>query len=110
MYNESLIEVFLSEVRESIESGKAMLVQREKNIRTLATLGMMPEDVYDEIRDLRACHFYSGPSVDRDYPESEKIWIFKKEIQHKMIYIKFKVLYRDSLVKVLSFHFDEYND
>ena len=75
---------------------------------TLAQLGLTWQDAKDEIYALTPQEYFKGPEIDRDFPSSDRFWIFKKRIEKNVVYIKFKVLYQeDGSVKFVSFHIDE---
>lgn len=102
------VENILCHMKKAIMEDKFILVDRHKNQRTLAMLGLMASDVIDEMMTLSYVNYIDGPVVDRDFPETDKLWIFKKNIDGNTIYIKFKILYQtDGSVKALSFHIDE---
>ena len=70
--------------------------------------GLTWEDAKAEIYTLTTDDYFQGPSVDRNFPTSDRLWVFKKKIDGESIYIKFKVLYmEDGSVRVVSFHIDE---
>lgn len=102
------IEKFLDDVRKAIIAGKVTLVDRKKNMDTLAEMGLTLRQVYREICELTFVNYEKGPEIDRDLPKSDMLWIFKTNIDHNSIYIKIKVEYKSSgEVKIISFHFDE---
>lgn len=107
----SVIEIqrILSDLRTALDAGKYEPVRnRQKNKNTLARLGLTWQDAKDEIYDLEPQHYFQGPSTDRDYPSSDKFWVFKKRVEGEVLYIKFKVVYQeDGRVKLVSFHIDE---
>ena len=98
----------LNDMRIAISNGKFIPVSRRKNMMTLASLGITWKDAKEEIYDLAVSDYIDGPIVDRDYPSTDRLWIFKKSVLGQIIYIKFKVLYQeDGSVKIISFHIDE---
>lgn len=101
------IRKILSDVRAAISCGKFQPIDRGKNLRTLAILGITWEDAKNEIYSLTESDYYSGPMVDYDDFSSDFFWEFKKTIDGHMIYIKFKVMYKeDGRVKAVGFHID----
>ena len=77
-------------------------------METLASLGISWSEARERVYDLTPREYYSGPDVDRDYPNDDKFWTFKKVIMGETIYIKFKIRYQsDKTVLLTSFHFDE---
>ncbi|MBQ8860678.1 MAG: type II toxin-antitoxin system MqsR family toxin [Ruminococcus sp.] len=103
------VEILLQDMRDAIDSGHYCPEDRDKNLNTLAALGITWDDAIDEIRDLKFCDYIKGPEVDHDYPKTDKLWVFKKNVLGNTIYIKFKIEYLiDKDLKVLSFHIDEW--
>lgn len=104
-----VVEAVLEDMRDAINSGRYFPQDRDKNIQTLAMLGITWDDAVDEMLDLRFCDYIKGPETDRDYPKTDKFWIFKKNVLGNTIYIKFKIEYMiDKDLKVMSFHIDEW--
>lgn len=102
------IETILTDMRTAIDGGKLKPISRSKNLNTLARLGISWNDAKEEIYGLSASDYFQGPEVDRDRPGSDRFWMFKKNIDGQVIYIKFKVLYLvDGSVKLVSFHIDQ---
>ena len=106
--SQEAIERILNDLRNGIDNRRFTLIPRQKNLRTLARLGITWMDARDEIRSLQASDYVSGPSPDNDRPGSDYLWVFKKQVLGQIIYIKFKVEYQnDNDVKAISFHIDE---
>lgn len=102
------IQKILKDMRDAIDNGKFYPIDRDKNMRTLALLGIPWEVAKEEIYELTEADYFCGPKVDRDYPTTDFLWEFKKDIDGHIIYIKFKVLYQeDGGVRVLGFHLDK---
>lgn len=110
MATEQEINMVLSDMRKALMDGKYVPIDRQKNLRTLAKLGYLWQDVKDDLMSLTSANYFRGPSIDRDFPNSDKLWEFKLRIGQdvELIYIKFKIEYqKNGDVKLLSFHFDE---
>ena len=108
MATSTAIQKILKDLRSAIDQGKIYVYPRLKYKTTIARLGLTSQDVEDEIYTLTEQHYHKGPMVDRDYPASDHLWVFKKRIEGEMIYIKFLVAYQqDGTVEVISFHLDE---
>lgn len=101
------INDFILDLRETIEQNKFRLIPRKSSIRTLSKLGITYEDAIDEIYNLTVDDYVKGPVDDYEPSEKEPVWIFKKEIIEKTIYIKLKVAHNKE-GKAISFHFDNY--
>lgn len=102
------IQKILSDMRSAINCNKFQPISRKKNMDTLAQLGLTWEDVKSEIYSLSEKEYRRGPMLDSNDPCSDHFWEFKKRVGSEIIYIKFKVLYKeDGRVKLVSFHIDE---
>ncbi len=102
-----MIEKVLTDMRSAISRKKYTAIDRKKNLDTLAQLGITWHDAISEICSLSILDYYLGPEVDRDVPNSDSLWVFKKNIYGHLVYIKFKVEYKQNgEVKIISFHLD----
>ena len=102
------VERVLKDVKLAISQGKFYPITRTKNLKTLAKMGITWEDAKDEIYELTLSNYVKGPMKDRDFPDTDLFWVFKKQMNGQLIYIKFKILYsEDSSLKLVSFHIDE---
>lgn len=103
----SEINAVLNDLRDSIRNKRFIPINRKKNLYTLAYLGITWDDAKDEILHLTAADYHSGPNKDRDIPNSDPLWVFKKKICGEWIYIKFKIeRMTTGDTKVISFHID----
>lgn len=98
------VNVILQNMRCALDAKNCRGTPRKKNVDTLALLGWVWEDAADELYNLSYSDYVRGPEVDREYPTDSEFWIFKREIQGQIIYIKFKL--RDDLLLLVSFHID----
>lgn len=106
--SQEIVETVLAGMKSALLRGKFYLVRRDKNADTLAELGLTLFDVCDTLSELTFANYVKGPEADRDYPASDKLWVFKQRVNEQMVYIKFKVEYQtNGQVKVISFHIDE---
>lgn len=104
---ECRVELVLEDLCKAIRNKRCIPTERKINSDTLALLGWMWDDVFDELKKLTFADYVAGPVEDRDYPLDDDLWIFKRIIQGYAIYIKFKVRYlSDGSVLVISFHID----
>lgn len=85
------IDETLRKMRDAIDQKNFYAEERMKNLKTLAILGYTKEAMIDEIYELTADEYLSGPCPDTDYPRDAPFWMFKKVIDGKLIYIKFKI-------------------
>lgn len=101
------IEQTLIDMKRLIKSGHVTFQERCKNMVTPALLGMTVQDAYDEMLSLTKEH-YRHTDIDRDYPDDDLFWFFKKNIFDNIIYIKFKIQYHSSgNTLITSFHLDK---
>ena len=108
--DESSVREFLNSVKWAIQEsykgqrGWIFSTASEKNLKTLAKLEMTIDDVKNEILSLSVMDYCAGPL--KDHRIRGDVWIFKRIIQGKDIYIKLKLWgdRRDLEVRVLSFH------
>jgi len=101
------IEKVLVDMRSAIDAGKFQPVLRKKNSDTLARLGITWDDAKAEVYALSARDYTQGPEADRDRTGTDSFWMFKKNVEGQVIYIKFKVLYHhDGSIRLVSFHID----
>ena len=74
---------------------------------TLAQLGITWQHAFNEMYELTSSDYHAGPEQDRDFPDSDSLWVFKKVVNGQIIYIKFKVMYQQNgETKIVSFHID----
>lgn len=101
------IERILCDMRLAIDSKKFFMENRKKNLDTLAILGYTKDDMLDEIYDLKYTEYFRGPVPDRDYPKDDDFWEFKRIIEGRVVYIKFKVRHVDGCYALFtSYHID----
>lgn len=100
---------FLKKFKALMAVGGLNVVPRDKNNEALVDLGLTQRNRGDEILSLTPDNYHSGPEPDRDRPGD--IWIFKKTVNGKRVYIKLKIADtgRVKIAKCLSFHVAEYN-
>ena len=106
--NKAAVDAFLEDVREAIRNKRCTPIDRDKNMSSLGKLGLFWSDALAIIEKLTYNDYIKGPEEDRDMPNSDKLWIFKKPFDGFLIYIKIKILYKvDKRLIVVSFHIDE---
>lgn len=105
---------FLLEVKKLISNGNRDFIKRTYNrdgvkvrwIEALFEIGLTEiNQVWNEILLLTSSDYYQGPIPDRDRPlDGDVIWIFKKDINDHLVYIKLRIDQRGCVC--LSFHKD----
>ena len=107
------MDAFLSKVRLAIDEGRCIIdTSKLKNKKTMAALGLRPEDVFEEVSTLTYEDYMYGPEPDnRSNHKGQDVWFFKKKVDWFMIYIKleFQLIQgtqTDEELMVMSFHED----
>lgn len=107
------MDAFLSKVRLAIDEGRCIIdTIKLKNKKTMAALGLRPEDVFEEVSTLTYEDYMYGPEPDnRSNHKGQDVWFFKKKVDWFMIYIKleFQLIQgtqTDEELMVMSFHED----
>ena len=104
------LRVFLQQVRNSIDNNQyTILDHRFKYQQTLAQLGIINQDVIDDIYQLTEKDLWTKKQDDNPMFPGD-VWICKKYLHGELIYIKLKIkqINGDFLV-VLSYHINEQN-
>ena len=101
MTSQSDVNKFLGIFKKIVSQRGILVVKREKNLNTLAELGLPIMEVQNEILRLEATDYVDGPNPDRDFPG--EVWKFGKIIDHEEIYIKGKLRGGKEAV-CISFH------
>ena len=99
---------FLRKFKEVATTGRGIdIVNRRKNMESLAELGLTKRNCREEILSLSVEDYCDGPKPDKDKPG--EVWEFGKLIEEKEIYIKLKIAQVEGvrLAKCLSFHVAE---
>jgi len=105
----NLARLFLKEFKGIATHGRGIdIVNRRKNLESLAELGLTRRNCVDEILNLSATDYCGGPEPDTDRPG--EIWEFGKTILGKQVYIKLKIAQagNEKLAKCISFHIAEF--
>ena len=109
----SEVAEYLSEVKDIINDNKANyrtyhIEPRAKNKRCILQLGLNYRLVIGEILQLNVEDYYEGPVPDKDIKSD--IWVFGTPINGKEVYIKLKKVVIGDLrqVRIISFHFSEW--
>ncbi|HHW18672.1 MAG TPA: type II toxin-antitoxin system MqsR family toxin [Firmicutes bacterium] len=88
------------------QEGKLAFVEREKNVQSLAMLGMLPSEVPSVLRELSVSDYSEGP-LDDDRGRPIQWWVFGPNYCGIVLYIKVAV-YSGRCI-CMSFHEAEYN-
>ncbi|MEC4684854.1 MAG: hypothetical protein VST71_03870 [Nitrospirota bacterium] len=96
MLHNAQIGLFLVTLKEAINNGNFVVIQREKNNEFLALTGMTPQERENVILTLQTNDYRSGPEEDRGNPGEKDIWKFEKKYLGRDIYIKFKLILKEA--------------
>lgn len=102
---------FLKEAIIRVTEKKLDFIPRAQNLDFLREEGLTIIDIEDIICALTKNDYFRGPLLDRDNSK-EDVWVFKKNINNKTVYIKLKLRqYKDKEriddVVCLSMHEDK---
>ena len=98
---------FLSQVKSSLQSNNyRILDQRHKYMSTLAQLGIVKQDVIDDINALTINeNWLKEPDNNPSFPGD--IWQCKKNLHGQCIYIKLKIQpSSNGFLLIMSYHID----
>ena len=108
MSKDFAIKICLHRIKESVNEGNVVFVNRRKNVQALFDLEMTEYDVFQKMLELKVEDYISGPESDRDKTGGQ-LWKFRHTITGSFVYIKLK-FYLDNKIdylKILSFHPEE---
>lgn len=91
MSDREAVEAFLREIKRLIRAGAWTFIEREKNIKGLALLGLTISLAKAEVLSLSYKHYDRGPLPDQDRVWNGEIWEFVKDIDGLPVYIKLKI-------------------
>jgi len=102
------VSTYLSKVKSLVSAGQYDFVPRRINLMSLAKAGLSLQNAKSEILSLVSSEYFSGPEHDDDPNRPGNIWVFKKDINGTLFYIKIKIANENGadIVKCLSFHDD----
>jgi len=108
-----LVRIILIKIKKLVSEGDyKFLGSKPKNFHTLLKLGLKYAHVKQEILNLTPKEYSAGPVLDKNQTnyKDESFWIFGKNIQNKLIYIKLKIRETTFHKEILcmSFHIAEH--
>jgi len=77
--------------------------QRDKNMATLARLGITQKDAKGRILALTTCDYVEGPTLRPGHPSQES-WVFGLRIEDIDVYIKLELRLEPARCLCVSFH------
>lgn len=100
------IKQFLLELKMALSrDGNLHVADREKNVKSLAIMGMLPNEVSQVLRSLKVSDYSEGP-LDDDQGRPIQWWVFGPNYCGTTLYVK--VALRHNRVICLSFHKPEH--
>ena len=79
-------------------------VERDKNIASMAEIGILQRDVPGILRTVQASDYCEGP-LDDDKGQNKSWWVFGPEHEGETLYVKVCLVRKNgSQVECLSFH------
>lgn len=101
------INAFLAQVKVALQSNNyRILDQRYKYMSTLSQLGIVQQDVIDDIKELTINeNWLKEPDNNPSFPGD--VWICKKNLHGQCIYIKLKIQpSSNGFLLIMSYHID----
>ncbi|MCK4241021.1 MAG: type II toxin-antitoxin system MqsR family toxin, partial [Candidatus Atribacteria bacterium] len=89
-----IVRNILIKIKSLVAKGNYIFLwNRKENFETLLELGLKYSHVKQEILSLTPKEYSQGPLLDKDQTnyKNEYFWIFGKNVQNKLIYIKLKI-------------------
>jgi len=99
------VTLFLSLMKAAATS-QFVLVQRKKNLDTLALLGIGLAEAKERVLSLVPDDHVSGPTSDEKRP-SDEVWVFGLRVEGQEIYVKVCVITEPLLCTCISCHHPE---
>lgn len=99
---------YLQAFKVAMEYGSFALAHREKNMQSLADLGLTINQAKELLAELAVEDYVDGPEPD-DMDEDRKVWVFGKSLNDIELYLKLRLNpdpKRRNMqhAKVISFH------
>ena len=102
--SEANINGFLYQFKYFATSGGFRFIERDKNLKTLAELGIPePQALGDIIMPLTYRNYIKGPEQDRDCPKYN-VWMFESKYEDTKLYVKLSDNFNNNLAKCISLH------
>lgn len=101
------IEKFLYDIREKMRFFDIVFRNREKNLRTLQILDLIPAERIEIIKALTYKNYYCGPKIDTEDPRMPDYFEFGVQIKGEPVYIKLNRGLPNKAVDCASFHIAE---
>lgn len=108
MLSSSDIDDFLKKVRFSIDNHNFEILDARRKYRdTLALLGLIEDDVLDDIYNLTNRDMWLEPEADDNPNYPGTVWQCKKFLHNSQIYIKLKLkISENGKLLIMSYHID----
>lgn len=106
MLKESDVENYLKDVKQKIKVYDLIIMERDKNRKTMSELEIYQSDCKKFILRLKTENYFKGPVKDSE--NGNDYWEFGTEIKGKEIYIKLNYGKPGKQVICISFHIAEH--
>ena len=106
MKKEHEVEQFLNDLKQKIKTFGMIIIEREKNRKTLTELEIYQSNIKTNLSNLKAENYCKGPTKDSEH--GGEFWEFGIEIKNREIYIKINYGNFNKPVICISFHFAEH--
>jgi hypothetical protein len=100
------VEKYLNELKQKIRGLNLIILERDKNRKTLAELEIVQSDCKDYIGELTCENYFMGPTADTE--NEGEFWEFGTMIKGREIYIKINYGKFNKPAICISFHFAEF--
>jgi len=104
MVTQDQVEAFLRNLREKIRFSDVAFRPREKNLKFLADIDLIPIERIEYLKKLTYENYKSGPNKDTHDSTRPDYWEFGIEIKGVEAYIKVSLGIKDKRVDCMSFH------
>lgn len=102
------IERFLQDLKEKMKVFQVIFRNREKNLASLATLGITAGARVEFLKKLSYLNYVSGPNKDTLNPDFPDYFEFGLNINGTEVYVKISPGQQGKPVDCMSFHIAEY--
>jgi len=106
--DKEVIERFLQDLKEKMRVFHVVFRNREKNLTSLAALGITAGERVEFLKKLRYLNYLSGPNKDTLNPDYPDYFEFGLSINGTEVYVKISQGQQGKPVDCISFHIAEY--
>ncbi len=99
-------EKFLKDIKQKIRQFDLIIIDRDKNRRTMSELEIYQSDCKKLLLKLEVENYFKGPKKDSEY--GNEYWEFGIDVKKREVYIKINYGHMNKPVICISFHFAEH--